>query len=504
MDLPAPVTELSWHLQMLPDFLWLALMLGFRSDWSAAYSALRVVDRFVLDGPRIADGRLTSFSVVPEDQRDAVRMALKHEAPHALPETLGHALGLFPTCPALWLYEDWLAQHQPDPEIGIPLLRSLVDSHRDKTGVRETRLRMAAISRRVTHRKISHPGGGVFDLVPKYPHGLTKDELAQVESAMRAIWINLFGMEAEKYPDALAWSRDFWRRSRELTPCKISVEQEEVEMPKEDEDGPLDPEPLMHLSEMQAMLKAIQSLGDELRDSQLEAVSDPEVDEPNAVLLGLASRLYRLLYAFIERPSAWVPATAGFHLRPLVDSRILVGWLTTRDDSEVFAAYREHGLGRLKLAVEHIKADLGDDLDDEAQEVLDFMDQRVNLERDAWFQTVNLGSFADVSPREMAIEAGLKREYDLSYAPLSSENHGEWPTVREDDTVLCQEPLHRGHRLGAFRAPSRTISTRPIFYALDLAREGICQVFDYYDRDVRALFDPVQKAVEDAAYEDGD
>jgi hypothetical protein len=252
------------------------------------------------------------------------------------------------------------------------------------------------------------------------------------------------------------------------------------------------------------MSKAIQSLGDELRDAQLEAVSDPEADEPNAVLLGLASRLYRLLYAFIERPSAWVPATAGLHLRPLVDTRILVGWLITRDDPEVFAAYREHGLGRLKLAAEHIKADLGDDLDDEAQQVLDYMDRRVNLERDAWFQTVNLGSFADVSPRDMAMEAGLKREYDLSYAPLSSENHGEWPAVRENDTLLCEEPLHQGHRIGAFRAPSRTVTAQPIFYALDLTREGICQVFDYYGRDVQPLFEPLQKALEDAAYEKSD
>jgi hypothetical protein len=504
LDLPTPVTELSWHQQMLPDFLWLALMLGFRSDWGAAYSALKVVDRFIPEGPRIADGRLTSFGVVPDDRREAVRRALKHEAPHALPEAFGHALGLFPSCPARWLYDDSPSQSTPDPEIGLSLLRSLVDSHRDKSGVRETRLRMAAISRKVTHRKFSHSGGGVFDLVPKYPTGLTKAEQGQVESAMRAMWLNMLGMEAEKFPEVLAWPRDFWKRSRELTPCKVSVEQEEVEMPKEDEDGPLDPEPLMQLSEMQAMSQAIQSLGDELRDAQLEAVSEPEADEPNAVLLGLASRLYRLLHAFIERPSAWVPATAGLHLRPLVDTRILVGWLITRDEPEIFGAYREHGLGRLKLATEHIKADLGDDLDDEAQQVLDYMDRRVNLERDEWFQTVNLGSFADVSPREMAIEAGLKREYDLSYAPLSSENHGEWPNVRENNTVLCEEILHQGHRVGAFRAPSRTITARPIFYALELAREGICQVFDYYGRDVQALFVSLEKALQDAAYEKGD
>lgn len=424
MDLPAPLKELSWHEQMLPDFLWLALMLGRRSDWGAAYSALAVVDRFVPDGPRIADGRLTAFALVPENKRRAARNALRDEAPHALPEAFGHALGLYPTCPARWLYGDWLDRFEPDPDIGLPLLRSLIADNVDKGGVRETRLRMAAISRAVTHGTFRHGGGGIFDLVPRYPHGLSESEQRQVESSMRATWLNLFGMESEKYPDVLVWPRDFWKRSREVAPCKIPSRGKEIPMPKEDEDGPLAVEPLMRLSEMRAMLGALDALGDELREMQTEALRDPEADEPNAVLLGLASRLYRLLYAFIERPSAWAPATSGLHLRPLVDGRILVGWLIARNDPEVFAAYREHGLGRLKLVREHIKADLGDDLDDEARQMLDYMDRRVNLERGEWFQPVNLGSFADVSPRDMAIEADLKREYDLSYAPLSSENHG--------------------------------------------------------------------------------
>jgi hypothetical protein len=261
----------------------------------------------------------------------------------------------------------------------------------------------------------------------------------------------------------------------------------------------------MQVSEVRAIVEACDALGDELREAQLEALKDPTADEPNAVLFGLASRMYRLLYAILERPSAWAPETAGLHLRPIVDARILVGWLIARNDPDVFAAYREHGLGRLKLVREHIKADLGDDLDDSAQEMLDYLDHRVNLERDEWFQPVNLGSFADVDVRKMAIEADLKREYDLTYAPLSSENHGEWPVVRDDDTLLCEEPLHSNHRVGAFRPPERITSSAPVFAALDLTRAGVCQVFNRYGKDVRPSFDAVQKALERAAYvDDGD
>jgi hypothetical protein len=495
-----PLSEISWHRDQLPDFLWLALMMGRRADWQAARSALDIMDRFVPKGPRFADGRLSTFALVPEGQRESARLALRAEAPHALPEAFGHALGLYPSCPARWLYEDWLKRHEPDPETGVALMRSLVEDNRDKSGIRETRLRMCAISRAVKHGKLQDPG--ILEFGAKYPGGLSTSEQRRFEAQMRAAWMSFAGMESVKYPPN-EWPRKFWKRSRELTPCQFHVELEEEEMPEE-EDGPLDAEPLMQLSEMQAIVKACDALGKELRQVQLKVFEDPAHDEPNAVLLGLASRMYRLLYAFIERPSAWTPDVGGLHLRPIVDTRILVGWLIARDDPEIYAAYREHGLGRLKLLREHIKADFGEDLDDKAQEVLDYLDGRVNLERDELFQPVNLGSFTDVDIRKMAIEAGLKREYDLTYAPLSSENHGEWPTVREDDTLICEEPLHGNHRVGAFRPPLRTTSSASVFAALDLARAGVGDIFGYYGKDIRPAFDRVKNALERAAYAPGE
>lgn len=498
----APLHEHTWHDEMLPDFLWIAFMLGRRSAWRDVYSAMDVVDRFVPEGPRFADGRLSMFALVPQSDRAEARAALQREAPHALPQQFGHALGLYPSCPALWLYEDWLAKHEPDPDVGIPLLRTLIGDHADKAGTPSTRLRMAAFSRRVTHGKLSHPGTGVWELFPRYPDGLNASEQAQVESALRASWLAMFSQDVNEHPEILIWPRDFWLRNRELVTCDVRYERKEREMPAED--GPVDPEPLMQVSEIEAMLMALDDLGDQLRSIQQEVLSDPKADEPNAVLLGLASRMYRLLYGLLERPSAWTPDAAGLHIRPLVDTRILVGWLVTRNDPEIFAAYREHGLGRLKLLRDHIKADLGDNLDDETQEMLERLDRRVNLERDEWVQPVNLGSFADVTTRTMAIEAGLKREYDLSYAPLSSYNHGEWPAVRENDTTICAEPLHRNHRVGAFRAPPRTLNASPALAAMDLAKDGIVQVFAHYGRDVAPSFVALQEALHKAMYDEAD
>jgi hypothetical protein len=325
--------------------------------------------------------------------------------------------------------------------------------------VRSTRLRMAAFSRRVTHGHLSHPGTGVYELIPKYPGGLTKDEQGQVESAIRAMWLASFGQEVAGEPELLDWPRAFWRRNRELVACRAAFQREEITMPETD--GLLDPEPLMQVSEMHAILAAVDQLGERLRTEQMAFLNDPECDDPNEVLLGLASRMYRLLSGFLARPTAWVPDTAALHLRPLVDARILAGWLLVENDPAIFEAYRSHGLGRLKLLREHIKEDLGDDPPEGAREMLEHFDRRVNLETEEWSQSVNLGAaFTDVSQREMAIQAGLKREYDLSYAPLSAENHGDWSSVRDSDTVLlCRAPARRASRRAVWQAISHP-STR--------------------------------------------
>ena len=492
--------SISWHQEMLPDFLWIGQMIGRRSDWRAVYVPLSVVDRFVPDGDRIADGRLSSFALVPEGARAAARKAIQNETPQALPTALGHALGLFPTCPAAWLFADSSAFRDPDPSIGLPLLRSIITDNADKAGVRSTRLRMAAISRLVTHRKFVHSGDSVMQMVPRYPSGLSERDQRAVESVMRATWATIFGIEVDRDTFALVWAREFWQRGRQLVACKFRVRESEIPV-SDDADGPVDPEPMIQLAELRALLSALRTLGDKLRDIQLAAYSAPDADHSTAVLFGMASRMYRLLMDFLDRPSSWAPATASFFVRPLVETRIVSAWLCKKSDPNLIEAYREHGLGNLKLLRDHIRADFGGNADGATSEFLDDLDSQVNLELDEWAQPVNVGAFTDTTIRKMAIECDLKRLYDLSFVPMSSENHGEWPSVRDKDTTLCHESLHGGHRVGAFVGSSHTIGPQAVASALQIAEEGIVAIFEHYGIDVTHEFVPVREAFDAAMYE---
>ena len=142
-------------------------------------------------------------------------------------------------------------------------------------------------------------------------------------------------------------------------------------MSDDDADGPVDPEPMIQLSELRALLSAVRTLGDKLRDMQLSAYAAPDADHSTTVLFGMAPRMYRLLVDFLDRPSSWAPATASFFVRPLVETRIVSAWLCKKSDPNLIEAYREHGLGNLKLLRDHIRADFGEGGDGAVRQTLD-------------------------------------------------------------------------------------------------------------------------------------
>jgi hypothetical protein len=464
----------------------------------------------------ILDGRLSTFSLLPGERRTEARAALRERAPWTLPDHLGHALSLYPECPAGWLYDDWRGEHAVDPEVGLPYLKGLVGPIIDPRGVRSTRLRMLALARWVKHgRFLVTADSEIPGLFSRYPDGLSEDNQRKAESFARAAWNALAPAGAAS--GAHEWVAYFWHQGWKISPC-----QPEGEMPSfEDEeggedapgasvteqarsssatskeaggDGASEDEGASVYEARQGFLAAVSRFGQTLRQRQEQAdldLYDPTVDE---VRLGLASRQFRLLLRMVEDPNLWAADLAPHVFRSLIDTRITTAWLLQQDDPEMFVRFKEYGVGKrklYKLKVEELMDSEGFPDDEELKRLHRRLEAEVNVDRLEEFQTIDIGgTFSGKSMRDMAREAGLERLYDFQYQPLSTEAHGEWGSLMVRDLRPCGNPLHRYHRLGVFdTSRGRVVDMLWVNQAFVVACGGIEAIFDSYGINIADAID---------------
>jgi hypothetical protein len=254
----------------------------------------------------------------------------------------------------------------------------------------------------------------------------------------------------------------------------------------------LDPRLMRLVGMARAFDVALATLGDALRAAQFEAHLDLERPSAAEVRLGLASRQLRLLSYLAGNPMFWKYPVAEYLLRPMVDTRILIAWLIEKDDPELYERFKSFGAGRLKLRKLHLEDFVeAEELTGEFEDHLAYLEARVNRETLEEFQEVNLGgNFAGRSIRDMAIEADLKRLYDLDYAPLSAEHHGEWQSLEEWDLAASGDPLHQGHLFGAFEETAEeSIAIQVVAHGFYLMADSVAEVFESLEVDVVSELD---------------
>ena len=236
---------------------------------------------------------------------------------------------------------------------------------------------------------------------------------------------------------------------------------------------------------------AVRTLGDQLRDRQLETDLDPSAPESVEVRFGLASRQWRLLWYITSDIALWSDERSSSVMRGMTDTRILAAWLIHKNDPELYRKFVEFGRGRLKLYKLHYEQAVDEDgLQEDMDEYLSSLEEQVNAEVLEEFQTINIGAnFAGVPIRTMADEAGLKRMYDLMYQRLSGEGHGQWDALLEHDLAPSGDPLLHGHRFGVYSTASEQTSLRVVGLAFMLAADAVYEIFEDLGIDVATELD---------------
>ena len=131
-------------------------------------------------------------------------------------------------------------------------------------------------------------------------------------------------------------------------------------------------------------------------------------------------------------------------LRSMAEVVVTFAYLLKNDTTANWEMYRRYGTGIAKLAFLKLEQVIGD--------VPSFVDSNTLEEianEDVWqeFVNVNLGHWANLNVRDLAITGGTKDIYDAYYDWTSTYSHGQWGAVRDSNFITCHNPLHRLHRI---------------------------------------------------------
>lgn len=235
------------------------------------------------------------------------------------------------------------------------------------------------------------------------------------------------------------WPEQFWKECYDRTPClprKISEEELKSHYPPHEQ--------------LAKDKKGLQKINQDLSKHFWKTLKGSNMDPKHEVAFGLA-----LFAADLAASSILLgmgrSSQGRMVLRGLVECLISLKYLAMKDNPDLWAAFRSHGMGQAKLVIQRAE---------EEERTPKYLDQK-NLGQiandDVWveFLPIDIGGWDDLDLRKRAIDVGLKDRYDDYYTWPSSYSHGQWGAIREAIYDLCGNILHRFHRI-------------PLLYSLNL------------------------------------
>jgi hypothetical protein len=222
-----------------------------------------------------------------------------------------------------------------------------------------------------------------------------------------------------------AWSKAFWDESHRNTPCIAAApEIAEPAIPAVTEVGP-------------TVARAINVLSQHWVDTAQTTDIDAKHDACFAFVLYALRCLLELAGKARQR------IAGRLLLRTVVECRITLAYILTKNDDALWSRYRHYGSGQAKLSLLKISEAARPPHSVSAEQL-----ERIANE-DVWeeFVDINLGNWAGTDLRKMAEESGTKDIYDAHYGWNSGFVHGQWAAVRDAALTTCLNPLHRLHRI---------------------------------------------------------
>lgn len=343
--------------------------------------------------PPVIAGTLTSFESIPEDKRETVIGALEKANLYdvSVTDDFAHCLAMYSDAPGQWLLAPWKRR-----EIAVDWEKAQGHLKRVILACADGRSPASTAAKHVYFRAYARAGRlhmtsaiETAKLLPRYPHGLSAEELERVDAFVRAGFLAMIGLDEALVARRHEWAKAFWRKNWSIFPCTQPATATSRESEKHDHE-------------------ALLAFADKLTERKKEIDArflhgaqtiDPDLYSPDRyeVLTGLVARSLRLLEGAIRSPLLWTDEYGTPLLRSIVESKIVLHWLIARKDQALFEAFKDYGRGHLKLLALHVR-DYLSTMDDPPRALVQYAEalgRQANEEASEEFQDIDLStSFA--------------------------------------------------------------------------------------------------------------
>lgn len=423
--------RIEWLRWGLPELVWMAVVmedLGPQRACSLFIEAMRAARKAAGEPQGKAFMLASDYSEMCEDGRRAL---FDSSTFARIRPSLAKIAKFYPTFPMAWLAgERAIKEASGDLDelrgLGRVVKENMSRRERPAMVLQTAAVVGAAASGALKLHHLDDP-----NLIILYPN---TGESRRLAASVRA----LMDFELRRATDS-AWSREFWRQGRRISPCDYPT----IEEP--------DPPTFDELAAANAVGTAFaRSVFSEVRNLFEQVAPDLDCPSRPEVLFGLLQRQAQIAADLARLPPMWVSPWGQMANRAMAETLIRLKWLAARNRAEEFEWFVDYGLGQEKLYVEHLGRLVEQDhpesttIEEERQWRIAWLDEQ----RYTFLQEVDVGGGAHkIDLRKMAEEAGCPDLRSLVFQPLSSTVHGHWNAIGRQNMHRCMNPLHGSHYL---------------------------------------------------------
>ena len=325
--------------------------------------------------------------------------------------------------------ERWasILKDEPTPE-DVNVLAEAVSMCLDHQSQQSTDVRWLILMFKIASDRAQFPGEMIDNLLSYVALTPEAEEMRAIRPSIRAAEMAFRMMSPGSEEVESVWCGSFWTEAYERTECIPYLEKDDI-----GSDEPIDED---------AIQKNWFDKQYELVERFLHLQVTTAVDARFDAVFGIGLFSGNVLLEIIRGENR-TGISGRLLLRTLVECRITLSYLITRDAADLWLRFRRFGTGQAKLALLKF---------DDSMAPPGFLSERAltiiaNEDASEEIAPVELGPWCDADLRKMAELSGVKSEYDDFYGWSSAFVHGNWSAIRDASLTVCVNPLHRLHRV---------------------------------------------------------